>query len=72
MDAYRSFSQVLPRRMEGFPSQPDVDASIDAEPVLGRLGGQIARAAQALLKALHEACFLGYSTYDETLNFKPY
>jgi len=25
MDAYRSFSQVLPRRMEGFPSQPDVD-----------------------------------------------
>ena len=25
MEAYRSFTQVIPRHMEGFPSQPDVD-----------------------------------------------
>ena len=25
MEAYRSFIQVIPRRMEGFPSQPDID-----------------------------------------------
>ena len=25
MEAYRSFIQVIPRRMDSFPSQPDID-----------------------------------------------